>query len=107
MFPALRPSFKTILKIMKKNVCQNFVHRWFNVLRVQKRFPFGKLLVLETARSQLEPIQESMVDDPWRRCFFLLKTATLEAKNFPAHVAVKNQMSDLFITLLACASLHQ
>jgi hypothetical protein len=33
---------------------------------------------------QLEPSQEGTAGGPWQGCIFLLKTATLEAKNVPA-----------------------
>jgi hypothetical protein len=49
---------------------------------------------LETAKSQLEPSQESAVDGPWQRCFSLLKIATHEAKNMLAYCHGEKLMSD-------------
>jgi hypothetical protein len=43
----------------------------------------------------MEPSQDSRADDPWKRCIFLLKTVTLEAKNTPAHCRGEESMSDL------------
>jgi hypothetical protein len=74
----------------------------------EKRFPFSTLWSLETARSQLEPSQESVADVSWQRCLYLLKTATLKVKNVLAHCCGEESMSNLSITtLLACASQRQ
>jgi hypothetical protein len=58
-------------------------------------------------QGQLDPNQESTVDDPWPRCLFLLKTTTIEAKNVLVHCCGEESMSDLSTTFLACTSQHQ
>jgi hypothetical protein len=67
----------------------------------EKRFAFSTLLILETARSQLKPSQESTAHEPWQICSFVVKTATLAAKNVPVRCGVEGPMSDLSTTLLA------
>jgi hypothetical protein len=47
------------------------------------------------------------VDDPWQRCLFLLKTATLEARNVLACCHGEKSTSDLSTTLLAWVSCCQ
>jgi hypothetical protein len=42
-----------------------------------------------------------MADNPFQRCIFVLKPATLEAKNVLAHCHGEEPMSSLFTTLLA------
>jgi hypothetical protein len=89
MFPALQPLFSTVFKIRNRNAYQILLSSMF-----EKHFPFS-IRVLETARSQLELRQESMVDELWWRCLFLLKTATLEAMNVLVRCCGEESMSNL------------
>jgi hypothetical protein len=105
MFPALRPLFKTVFKILNKNIKFFFTDDLTSPTS-EKRFSFSTLLSFETARSQMEPSQESTADDPWQRCLLLPKTAKLKAKNVLAHCRGEESMSDLSTALFSCTSRH-
>jgi hypothetical protein len=99
MFPALRPLFKAVFKILNRNVYQYFFTDDLIVLNVRETLSFQHAPEFwkqpEVGCSQV------------RRCFFLLKTATLEAKNVSARCRGEESMRNLSTTLLACASRHQ
>jgi hypothetical protein len=40
MFLALRLLFRTVFKILNRNIRQKFLDKWFNVLNVRETFPF-------------------------------------------------------------------
>jgi hypothetical protein len=65
----------------------------------EKHYPFSTLLSFGNGQKSAGANQESMVDDPWQRCLFVLKSATLKVKNVPACCHCEESMSDLSTTL--------
>jgi hypothetical protein len=67
----------------------------------EKRIPFCTLLSFGNSQKSAGANQKSTADDPWQRCLFVLKSATLKAKNVPACCHGEESMSDLS-TALSC-----
>jgi hypothetical protein len=100
MFPALRPLFRSVFKILNRNVKLSQIQ----VVNIRETLSFQ---LTPQFRKQMS-VGWNQVRRLWRmtrdRDAFYCQKLTLYAKNVPARCRAEESVSDVSTTLLACGS---